>query len=148
MEKESALRGAAEAEALRASWAPSAPATPVGRAGRAIRDEISDVLEILLPKVRPIRDTLDVLATEFRDRRSVYRIFRQLASAESGRPSEGKWKTVANLHGDWIESHVANGNDDSGRLYARLDPSERSWAVLLSHKGQQTRDLAWLRKQG
>ena len=78
-----------------------------------------------------------MLTGEFADRRGLYRALIELGSDALGRP----WKKMHAALG-WWERHVSNGQDDSGRLYVRRAAGH--WEVLVSHKSQQTRDLAWL----
>jgi hypothetical protein len=114
------------------------------RSTKVIEKEIEAVLAALLPRARLLRDTLTVVAVEFGDRKGVYSALRELQASERGVPSA--WKTLRGLDG-WIERHVSTGHDDSGRAYARFDPTDRTWQVLLSHKGQQARDVAWLARR-
>jgi hypothetical protein len=112
---------------------------------RRVVAEITDVLSSLLPRVRLLRDGLNTIAVEFADRRSLYRVLAELQHCETARPE--RWKTVQNAE-DWIEqSKVGNGVDSQGRVYARLDRSDRSWDVLVSHKSTQERDVEWLKRQ-
>lgn len=121
------------------------PARQEPPAARRIRDEVSDVLATLLPRIRLLRDGLDVIAIEFADRRGLYRVLAELDRCETAMPT--RWKTVQGADG-WIEkSKVSNGQDDQGRVYARLDRTNRSWEVLISHKSEQGRDIAWLIRQ-
>lgn len=107
--------------------------------------EIEDVFVALLPRIRLLRQCIDVVAIEFVDRRSLYRVLAELDRCETTIPS--RWKTVQGVDG-WIEkSKVGNGQDSQGRIYARLDRADRSWEVLVSHKAEQDRDIAWLRRQ-
>ena len=61
-------------------------------------------------------------------------------SVAKGRPA-----SPAELcHGRRIQP---SGQDDAGRVYARLGESDRIWMVLVSHKSEQSRDIAWLARQ-
>ena len=148
LERERAARVDAEAALAenaarieRARVDPSTEPAPRTRSARVVEREMEAALTALLPRARLLRDTLTVVAIEFADRRGVYAALRELQASERGVPSA--WKTLRGLDG-WIERHVSNGQDDSGRAYARLDPSDRTWQVLVSHKGQQARDIDWL----
>lgn len=119
-----------------------APASPAP--GR-VKKEIEAVLAALLQRIRLVRDSLTVVASEFLDRRDLYRTLRELDRCQTGLPE--RWKTVQGVDG-WIEkSKVGNGQDSQGRVYARLDRMDHTWAVLVSHKGEQDRDIAWLKRQ-
>jgi hypothetical protein len=120
------------------------PQSTTNRSARRIADEIDDVLSALLPRVRLLRDTLDVVATEFLSRQGFYRALGELDRSTQGAPSA--WKAVMGAS-PWIERHVSNGQDNTGRAYARLDRSDRRWEVLISHKGDQPKDIDWLRLQ-
>ncbi len=108
------------------------------RSGRRIADEIDDVLSTLLPRIRLIRDTRDVVATEFFSRKGFYRALGELDRSTQGIPSE--WKAVKGA-APWIERHVSNGQDNTGRAYARFDRSDRRWDVLISDKNDQPKDV-------
>lgn len=97
----------------------------------------------LLPKVRLIRDSLMVVAAEFASRKALYRTLSELQEAKDRLPPN--WKKVQGVEG-WWERHLSNGQDDAGRAYARLN-AERNWDVLVSHKSEQSRDIAWLDRQ-
>jgi hypothetical protein len=109
-----------------------------------IRAEIEIVLETLLPRIRLIRNSIDVVTAEFANRRAAYRALRELEETPS-LPSS--WKKIHGVQG-WWERHVSNGQDDQGRVYAHLQATDRRWDVLISHKGEQARDLNWLRRLG
>jgi hypothetical protein len=116
--------------------APPARPEPNRAAGR-LQDEIATLLASLRPDLRFLRESVTVLTGEFADRRGLYRALIELGSDALGRP----WKKMHAALG-WWERHVSNGQDDSGRLYVRRAAGH--WEVLVSHKSQQTRDLAWL----
>lgn len=107
-------------------------------------NEIELVLETLLPSVRLIRDSVIVIAAEFSSRRALYRGLADLQVLNGRLPPT--WKKLKGLD-DWWERHMSNGQDDAGRVYARLGQSDRIWDVLVSHKSEQTRDIAWLARQ-
>jgi len=87
---------------------------------------------------------LTVISAEFANRRTLYRTLQELQETKEGRPAN--WKKVQGVDG-WWERHMSNGQDDSGRAYAKWDGTERRWDVLISHKGEQARDMAWLARQ-
>jgi hypothetical protein len=126
---------------LRGQLAEAGPARPEpGRASGRLQDEISALVATVRPDLRFLRDSLTVLVGEFADRRSLYRTFAELDADTLGR----SWKKIYGAPG-WWERHVSDGQDDSGRIYARR--TEGCWDVLVSHKSQQPRDVAWLAKQ-
>ena len=109
-----------------------------------VKDEIEVVFTTLLPEVRLLRDSLMVVSAEFSNRRALYRGLAELRTAAGRLPPT--WKKLKGLD-SWWERHMSDGQDDAGRVYARLSTSEGIWNVLVSHKGEQTRDLAWLARQ-
>jgi hypothetical protein len=116
------------------------PVAPPGK----LRNEIEVVLETLLPGMRLMRDSLIVIAAEFSNRRALYRSLAELHVVNGRLPAT--WKKLKGLDA-WWERHMSNGQDDAGRVYARLRDSDRIWEVLISHKGEQSRDIAWLARQ-
>jgi hypothetical protein len=116
------------------------PAPPAGK----IKNEIEIVFATLIPEVRLIRDSLIVIAAEFSNRRALYRSLAELQSANGRLPST--WKKLKGLDA-WWERHMSDGQDDAGRVYARFGDSDRIWDVLISHKSEQSRDIAWLARQ-
>jgi hypothetical protein len=126
---------------LRRQLAEAAPVRPEpGRASGRLQDEISALVATVRPDLRFLRDSLTVLVGEFADRRSLYRAVAELDADTLGR----SWKKIYGAPG-WRERHVSDGQDDSGRIYARL--TGRCWDLLVSHKSQQARDVSWLARQ-
>jgi hypothetical protein len=123
----------------------SPPAQTAPRLTRRIQEEVATALATLLPGVRLLRDSLTVASVEFRDRTAFYRALRELT--EGGPRLPPTWKKVRGAE-EWWERHVSTGEDDSGRAYARAAPGGAGWDVLLSDKGNQDRDMSWLRKAG
>lgn len=111
------------------------------RPDHRIETEIVDMMAMLLPRARLLRDSLQLMTIEYASRKGVYRALQELHTSDQGIPSA--WKVVKGLNG-WWERHVSNGQADTGRAYARLDTSDRIWDVLLSHKATQPRDMQWL----
>ena len=110
-----------------------------------LNSEIEIVFETLLPELRLIRDSLIVIAAEFSNRRALYRGLAELQIVSGRLPPS--WRKLRGLSG-WWERHISDGQDDAGRIYARLGSSSgRPWDVLISHKGEQSRDVAWLARQ-
>jgi len=142
VEAEAELAAArAELETARAEPASPRQALPRTR----LQDEISVVLETLLPNLNLLRDSLTVAASEYASRKSLYRALTELAAGEGRLPAN--WKAVQGATG-WWERHVSDGQDNTGRLYAQLLPGQRRWDVLISDKAEQSRDMAWLRRRG
>jgi hypothetical protein len=94
--------------------------------------------------VRLIRDSFIVIAAEFSNRRALYRALAELRTVNGRFPSS--WKKLKGLD-DWWERHMSDGQDDAGRVYARLTNEGRVWEVLVSHKSEQSRDISWLTRQ-
>lgn len=109
-----------------------------------LNDEISVVLETLLPNLNLLRDSLTVAATEYPSRKSLYRALVELAAAEGRLPPT--WKAVQRATA-WWERHVSDGQDNTGRLYAQWLTGQRRWDVLISDKAEQFRDMIWLRRR-
>jgi hypothetical protein len=116
------------------------PIAPPGK----LKNEIEVVLETLLPGMRLMRDSLIVIAAEFSNRRALYRGLAELQTVSGRLPST--WKKIKGLNA-WWERHMSDGQDDAGRVYARLGDSSQTWDVLISHKSEQARDIAWLARQ-
>ena len=91
--------------------------------------------------MRFLRDSVTVLTIEYADRTGLYRAIAELGSDAV----RGNWKRIRGAPG-WWECHVSNGQDDSGRVYARNIAGV--WQLLVSHKSQQSRDIDWLARQG
>ena len=120
--------------------ASASPRPEPNRAAGRLHDEIAVSLASFRPDLRFLRDSLMVVAGEFSDRRGLYRAVLELRSEALG-PS---WKKIHGTSG-WWERHVSNGQDDSGRIYARR--GNGYWELLVSHKAQQSRDINWLNRQ-
>ena len=110
------------------------PAAPAGK----LKNEIKVVLETLFPGVRLLRDSLIVIAAEFFSRSALYRGLAEMRIVNGRLPPT--WKKLRGLE-DWWERHMSDGQDDAGRVYARLGPFDRIWDVLVSHKSEQSREL-------
>jgi hypothetical protein len=130
-----------ENAALREELAQATSTRFVGGQSTRIRDEVAIVLEILLPRIKLVGDSLLYVATELSDRRMLYRVLRELASGDSGMPVG--WKRIKGCAG-WWERHLSTGRDDTGRIYSILDHDCQQWAALVSSKADQRRDIAWL----
>jgi hypothetical protein len=109
-----------------------------------LKDEVETVRTSLLSRIEFIRDSLIFVSSELSDRGPLYRVLAELNFGQDRMPPA--WKKVQGATG-WWERHVSSGHDDAGRIYARLDPSTRRWQALVSHKGDQPRDIHWLVRQ-
>jgi len=109
-----------------------------------LQQELGAVLVALRPDVILLRDSLQVAVGEFASRTAFYRTLQELPV--SGARPEG-WKALRGSE-RWWERHVSNGQDDSGRAYARFDTRSRQWRLLLGWKGEQSRDIDWIRREG
>lgn len=109
-----------------------------------LKDEVQTVVTSLLSRIEFIRDSLVFASSELSDRGPLYRALAELNFGQDRMPPA--WKKVQGATG-WWERHVSSGHDDAGRIYARLDPSTRRWQALVSHKGDQPRDIHWLARQ-
>ncbi len=108
---------------------------------RTIAD-LSSYLEILLPKLSFTRGCAEFLVLSVTNREPILRILRSLQDS----PDDLRhWKTIRGVAG-WQERHFSNGRDNTGRIYARLRRDGLT-DVLLSMKGTQDRDIAWLQSQ-
>jgi hypothetical protein len=82
---------------------------------------------------------LRFIAVELMDRSAIWRILGQLQNQERGQPVG--WKLISG-HRGWWERHFPTGQDDQGRIYARLAGGQGGgWCVLVSHKQSQSTDL-------
>jgi len=105
---------------------------------RAITDLSSD-FQFLLPKLCFMRGSAEFLILSIQNREPILRILRSLQNS----PDDLRhWKTIRGVSG-WQERHFSNGQDNTGRIYARLRP-DGVIDVLLSMKGLQDRDITWL----
>lgn len=145
LEEERRLRAEADSAALAAiSASAQAPSSRPTFAPSKLKSEIEVVLDILLPDINLIRDSLIVIVAEFSNRKALYRALADLKWTNGRLPPA--WKKLQGVE-NWWERHISNGQDDAGRIYARSPPNDSRWAVLISHKGEQSRDIAWLDRQ-
>ena len=137
-----AQRRVIELEAERAALRGSA--TPARRSDRVVSDEFDVVLEVLLPRIKLLRDSRDIVLFGYSSRQGAYQALSQLD--RSTREIPGAWKSVQGAS-PWIERHISDGQNNTGRAYARLDRTDRRWDVLISYKADQPQDIDWLRRQ-
>jgi len=108
---------------------------------RTIAD-LSSYLEMLLPKLSFTRGSAEFLVLSVTNREPILRILRSLQDS----PGDLRhWKTIRGVAGRQ-ERHFSNGQDNTGRIYARR-LRDGLIDVLLSMKGTQDRDIAWLQSQ-
>lgn len=117
---------------------------PAKRSDKAIADEFDVVLEVLLPRIKLLRDSRDIVLFGYSSRQGVYHALLQLDRSTRELPSA--WKSVQGTS-PWIERHLSDGQSNTGRVYARLDRTDRRWEVLISYKVDQPQDIDWLRRQ-
>ena len=101
------------------------------------------VFEELLPRLSLLGDSMGFVVAEMSDRKALFRYLRELHERSQGMPAG--WKGVQGADG-WWERHVSTGQDDAGRIYARKGAADARWSVLISHKGDQSRDIDRLRR--
>ncbi|MBN9597773.1 MAG: hypothetical protein J0G36_20770 [Afipia sp.] len=145
LEEERRLREEADSAALAAiSVSEQPPAARPAFAPGKLGSEIEVVFDALLPDIHLVRDSLIVIVAEFLNRKALYRALADLKWVNGRLPPA--WKKLQGLE-NWWERHISNGQDDAGRIYARPPLNESRWEVLISHKGEQSRDIAWLDRQ-
>ncbi|MCX7818825.1 MAG: HIRAN domain-containing protein [Kiritimatiellae bacterium] len=99
--------------------------------------EMIELLCVLCPRTTFVRDSLDVLFTELKEHRHALRLVHQLDGGEH--PPNCKRVQRAP---SWWEARFSTGEDDSGRLYYRIQRDRCE--VLVSFKRSQDRDVAYL----
>jgi len=131
----------AVARAAKADDPPDLPPQP--QSVKRLAAAMGQVISTLLPRAVLLRDTETILARLLPDRGPSLLALRDLHD----RPNEtlANWKGVRGA-GGWRERHLSTGQDDSGRLYARLRKDGKI-EVLLSFKNLQDRDVDWLSRQ-
>jgi len=79
--------------------------------------ELENVAAALLPRLDFVGDSMRFVAVEVHDRTVLWRSLLALDREERGQPTG--WKSVSG-HRGWWERHFSNGQDNQGRIYARL----------------------------
>ena len=125
----------AEAETLRRriASAPRSPAKPT-----KLEQELPDIVAAFLPRLDLIGGSLSFIAVVLPGRAALWRALAALDQQVRGHP-EG-WKALSG-HPGWWERHFSTGQDNQGRIYARLKTEAGRWDVLVSHKQDQAADL-------
>jgi hypothetical protein len=108
-----------------------------------LQEELTSVLKALRPDITFLRDSMQVAVIEFHSRGVFYRMLHELPVA-GGRPDG--WKALRGAE-RWWERHLSTGQDDSARAYARFDLAARQWEVLIGWKGEQARDISWIKQK-
>jgi hypothetical protein len=101
---------------------------------------VDGVIATLLPRIRLLRDSLDVVERELESPLPVLRELRQLC----WEPSAVRGERVENAL-EWREKHFATGQKSDGRIYFRH--ADGAYHVLVSFKDCQERDIGYLRRQ-
>ncbi len=127
-----AQAGAFEARAL--ADATSRPQTRPNR----VEEVLAEAAAALLPRLDFIGDSMNFIAVEVSNRSIVWRALLALDRQERGVPPN--WKSVSG-HSGWWERHFSTGQDNQGRLYAKVHGQPARWQVLVSHKQDQAGDL-------
>ncbi|MBP9019745.1 MAG: HIRAN domain-containing protein, partial [Bacteroidales bacterium] len=107
----------------------------------ARKDEVLKVIQILLPNVMFLGDSMDVITLELENYQKVL----QALYAISADPTYIKAERVEAADG-WKELHFSTGQKDDGRLYFKHDKNQNRWLVLVSFKGSQKKDIQYLQK--
>jgi hypothetical protein len=122
-----------EAERLRTATPPRLPSGTI-----RLERELAVAASAMLSRLELIGGSMAFVAIELSDRAAIWRILGGLDRQERGQPAG--WKPVAGRAG-WWERHFPTGQDDQGRVYAKLNPDRNGWRVLVSHKQAQAGDL-------
>ena len=125
----------AEAQALRAQV--DAAPRPVPKANR-LEAELALAAASLLPRLEFIGNSMSFIAVELPSRSIVWKALAALDRQDRGQP-EG-WKSLSG-HPGWWERHFSTGQDNQGRIYARVTGQPPRWEALVSHKQDQAMDL-------
>lgn len=125
----------AEAQVLRAQV--DAAPRHVPKANR-LEAELALAAASLLPRLDFIGNSMSFIAVELPSRSIVWKALAALDRHERGQP-EG-WKSLSGYPG-WWERHFSTGQDNQGRIYARVTGLPSRWQVLVSHKQDQAMDL-------
>jgi hypothetical protein len=118
---------------LAATSVPSAAARP-----NKLEEELAVAAAALLPRLHFLGNSVRFLAIELPERSILWKALAALERQERGQPVG--WKSLSG-HPGWWERHFSTGQDNQGRIYARLDGTPPQWQVLVSHKQDQAMDL-------
>lgn len=101
------------------------------------KDELSAAIRILLPDVRLLRDSLDVIVQEVESCEPILQELQRLSRA----PGDVRGERVEAAP-RWKERHFRTGQRDDGRLY--YTQRDGTWMALVSFKNSQARDVEYL----
>lgn len=101
--------------------------------------EVQPLIQTLLPNVQFIRDSLDVVTTEY----ASYQQVLQDVAAFVRDPQSARGVRVESATG-WREIHCSTGQKNDGRVYLKHDHGE--WLVLISFKHAQKEDMEYLKR--
>lgn len=127
----------AQADAWETRALINAAPQPQTRSNR-VEEVLAEAAASLLPRLDFIGDSLDFIAIEVSNRSIVWRALLELDRQERALPAN--WKSVSG-HTGWWERHFSTGQDNQGRLYAKVHGQPARWQVLVSHKQDQAGDL-------
>lgn len=103
------------------------------------KEEVRQLVQILLPSVEFLRDSLDVATIEYASYLNVLRAISVLVHD----PLNVRGERVESANG-WKEIHCSTGQKNDGRIYFKLDNSV--WLVLISFKQSQKKDMEYLKR--
>lgn len=106
----------------------------------ARRGEAEKVIQILLPNVEFLRNSIDVITRELKSYEPVLRTLYSIAIHQD----YGQAKAVKGAPG-WKELRFNTGQSNGGRLYFRSETDR--YLTLISFKNYQKQDIEYLRKQ-
>lgn len=127
----------AQADAWEARTLADATPRPQARPNR-VEEALAEAAAALLPRLDFIGGSMNFISVEVSNRSIVWRALLALDRQERGLPAN--WKSVSG-HSGWWERHFSTGQDNQGRLYAKVHGQPVRWQVLVSHKQDQAGDL-------
>ncbi|MBQ4915280.1 HIRAN domain-containing protein [Maribacter sp. MMG018] len=102
-------------------------------------NQFKDLINLTLPKVQFMGDSIDVLNNEIQDYSGPLKKIKEILNNNNY-----KAKKIKTLNG-WFELHFNTGQRDDGRLYYRRCAHQLD--VLVSFKKTQSKDIQFLKKQ-
>lgn len=113
------------------------PAVPPARSTR-LEAELKVATAALLPRLDFIGSSMRFIAVELSDRAILWKALAELERRDRGLPPA--WKALSG-HPGWWERHFSTGQDNQGRIYAKMAGTPQRLQVLVSHKQDQSNDL-------